>query len=95
MTLVLITLLVTVISLISYRLFGDRLSNIPFPGLRSKTLGLSDEINLKDFIMVIVTLAVLASSLYIILSETYDEGSQKWAYGMVGSIVGFWLRPEK
>ncbi len=95
MTLVSLTLLVTAISLIGYRLIGDRLAKIPFPGFRSKTLGFSDELSLKNVVMIIISLAVLGSSLYIILSKGYDEGTMKWAYGVVGSILGFWIRPEK
>ena len=39
----------------------------------------------------LVTIAVLGSSLYMILSGAYDESSTKWAYGSVGTIVGYWL----
>lgn len=41
---------------------------------------------------IIVSLAVLAISLYVIVSSRYDEGTQKWAFGTTGSIVGFWAK---
>ena len=44
---------------------------------------------------VVVSIVVLASALYVILSGSYDISSEKWAYATVGTIVGFWLRPEK
>ena len=49
-------------------------------------------IRLADFMMVFVSVAVLCSSLFIILSGRYDDAAQKWAFGSVGSVLGFWLR---
>ena len=40
----------------------------------------------------VVTVAVLASALWVILSGDYDEASAKWAFGAVGLVVGFWLK---
>jgi hypothetical protein len=42
--------------------------------------------------MVVVSIVVLAASLYVILSGNYDDGTQKWSFGAVGSIVGFWIK---
>ena len=39
----------------------------------------------------IVTGSVLASSLYVIVSKRYAEMDKKWAYGSVGTILGYWL----
>jgi hypothetical protein len=47
---------------------------------------------IADVMRVVVSLLVLLSGLYVILSGAYDGGSQKWAFGAVGSIVGYWLR---
>ncbi|WP_434053884.1 MAG: hypothetical protein RDA78_02970 [Roseibium sp.] len=44
---------------------------------------------------VVVSLAVLGSSLFIILSGGYEPDAQKWAFGSVGTILGFWLKPSK
>lgn len=46
---------------------------------------------LEPLMAALVSLALLATSLYIILSHTYDESAQKWAFGAAGSILGFWL----
>ena len=40
----------------------------------------------------VVTLAVLIAALYIIVARAYDDGTQKWAFAAIGSIVTFWLR---
>lgn len=44
---------------------------------------------------VIVSLVVLGSAIYMILSQNYGEASEKWGFGAIGTIIGFWLRPEK
>ena len=43
-------------------------------------------------VRVVVTLIVLGSALYIILSQNYGEADQKWAYGSVRIILGYWLK---
>ena len=38
-----------------------------------------------------VTILVLAASLYIILTKKYADADKKWAYGAIGTILGYWL----
>ena len=46
-----------------------------------------------DLIMpIVVTLAVLGCALYVIISKAYPEANQKWAFGAIGTILGFWLK---
>jgi len=40
-----------------------------------------------------LTVAVLAAGLYIILSRQFSAESEKWAYGAIGALLGFWLKP--
>jgi hypothetical protein len=49
----------------------------------------------KTIMAIIVSLVVLFSALYVVLSGRYAGDSEKWAFGAVGTIVGFWLRSEK
>lgn len=37
----------------------------------------------------IIVLAILLSALYVILSNNYADPAQKWAFGVVGVILGF------
>ena len=37
----------------------------------------------------VVSLAVLAASLFIILTHRFDPA---WAYGTLGMVVGYWLK---
>jgi hypothetical protein len=41
--------------------------------------------------MVISTL-VLLSALFIILSGRYGDAEQKWAFGVIGTVIGFWFK---
>jgi hypothetical protein len=52
-------------------------------------------LKIGDAMMVVVSLIVLCSALYIILSRKFDDSAEKWAFGMVGSIVGFWCRRSR
>ncbi len=45
----------------------------------------------QRIMQVVITIAVLGSALYVILSNKYPDDTQKWAFGAVGMIVGFWL----
>ena len=44
-----------------------------------------------EIVQIAVTFIVLASALYIILSKQYPDDTQKWAFGVIGLIIGYWL----
>lgn len=44
---------------------------------------------------ILVSVAVLASALYVVLSQGFGESAEKWAFGSIGTIVGFWMSPDK
>ena len=46
----------------------------------------------RSWMVYLITLFVLAIAAYVILSGKYDDSDQKWAFGAVGSLMGFWLR---
>lgn len=50
--------------------------------------------SLRRWMMGLVTAVVLGVSLFVILKKDQDEGSKKWAFGAVGTIMGFWLKQE-
>jgi len=67
----------------SLRLNVEREKTPPTPGVGAR------------FIMsCIVTTIMLGAALYIILSQSFTEADVKWAYGMVGIIIGHWLSPH-
>jgi hypothetical protein len=40
---------------------------------------------------IVISLVVLAAALYVILKMS-NADDHKWAYGIIGTIVGYWLR---
>jgi len=40
----------------------------------------------------IISIIVLSGALYVVLSQDYGQSDQKWAYGSIGTVLGFWLR---
>jgi hypothetical protein len=39
-----------------------------------------------------VSVILLGSSLYVILVNTYPDATTKWAFGIAGLVIGYWLR---
>ena len=69
-------------------------SDLPVGGGSPTTIAAPLMVNVRTAMMVFISILVLCSSLYIILSGQDDSENQKWAFGVIGSIMGFWLRPE-
>ena len=40
----------------------------------------------------LVSVVILVASLYIILSDVYETSHSEWAFGVVGVVIGYWLR---
>jgi hypothetical protein len=41
---------------------------------------------------VIISVVVLVAGLYVALSGKYQPAEKNWAFGIIGTIVGFWLK---
>ena len=92
--LVLGSIILTAGGLIAYRLLKGK--QIIFgSGVPLITPAAPLAIDARTVIMILVSVLVLGSSLYVILSMRYDAASQKWAFGVIGTILGFWLRAGK
>jgi hypothetical protein len=46
----------------------------------------------KAIMAVVVSLIILLSALYIILSKTFPPETDKWAFGVIGVLLGYWLK---
>lgn len=52
----------------------------------------ANDVNLFNYIpKLIFSLIFCAAGLYVILSNKYSEETQKWAFGIIGVIVGVWI----
>jgi uncharacterized membrane protein (DUF106 family) len=38
-----------------------------------------------------ITLIVLVAALYVVLSRKYATDTEKWAFGTIGLLIGYWL----
>ena len=43
-------------------------------------------------VRILVSFIVLGAGLYVILSHDYQVEDKKWGYGIVGTVVGYWLK---
>ncbi|HID32392.1 MAG TPA: hypothetical protein EYP24_03335 [bacterium (Candidatus Stahlbacteria)] len=46
----------------------------------------------KVLVRIVITFIILGVGLYVILSPRYDDSTRKWAFGMVGAVIGYWLK---
>ncbi len=47
---------------------------------------------LNAYVRIFVSLLVVGAALYVILSKGYGDAEQKWAFGAVGTGLGYWLK---
>ena len=47
---------------------------------------------MQSIMPIVVTLVLLVGSLFVILAKRYQATDRHWAYGTVGTIVGYWLK---
>lgn len=47
---------------------------------------------IKIWVSIIITFLLLGVGLYVILGQDYDASVKKWAFGVVGAIIGYWLK---
>lgn len=62
--------------------------------LRSRGARLSSKVRAtREFMPIVISLVVLLSAVFVILSgRGYPDAQQKWAFGVVGTILGYWLK---
>jgi hypothetical protein len=46
----------------------------------------------RNLMAPLISVAILCASLFVILSGGYKAEGEKWAFGSLGTIVGFWLK---
>ncbi len=48
-------------------------------------------IGFSEIMRGIITVALMAASLFVILAKRYSPDDKRWAYATIGTILGFWL----
>jgi hypothetical protein len=56
------------------------------------TRGLLPESVVRRRMQVALSLLVAVAALYLVLFQETDGEAQKWAFGVIGIILGFWLK---
>jgi hypothetical protein len=44
------------------------------------------------FIRIGLSVAILGFSFFVLISQKFSSDYTKWAFGMIGLVVGYWLR---
>jgi ABC-type multidrug transport system fused ATPase/permease subunit len=45
----------------------------------------------REIVAFVFSLVILLASLYVIINKKYQPNAEKWAFGSVGTILGYWL----
>jgi len=45
-----------------------------------------------DTMQVAISVVVLGAGLFVVLSKKYEAAEKNWAFGAIGTVVGFWLK---
>ena len=45
----------------------------------------------RNVVTLVFSVIILGACLYVILSKKYPEGTEKWAYASVGTVLGHWF----
>jgi hypothetical protein len=63
------------------------------PAIRGPSFGgPGSALSLRDTVQLTISALLMAASLFVILSKKYGPKEQYWAYGTLGTLVGFWLK---
>lgn len=60
-------------------------------GEKAKSLGRIDDM-IRSVMTPLISVLVMLASLYVILSGGYKADGEKWAFGSIGTIIGFWFK---
>lgn len=47
---------------------------------------------LHTYVRIGLTLLVILAALFVVLSRSYGDAEQKWAFGAIGTVLGYWLK---
>jgi hypothetical protein len=50
------------------------------------------KVNWRLFMQMILSLAVVTASLCLVLPGHGDATTKHWAFGMIGTVLGYWLK---
>jgi hypothetical protein len=88
--------LLTIMVLLACRVVHDTTSLYFGPVSSTLATVLNVSSSVTDILMqVTLTLILTGTSLVVVLSKRYGPKDKNWAYGTLGTILGFWLHFSK
>jgi hypothetical protein len=82
------TIIITAFAVMLFLALAVRSSGLSyFPRLAADIV-----VDVTISMQIVVTLLVLLAGLYVILEPSYASDDKKWGYGIVGTVVGYWLK---
>jgi hypothetical protein len=76
-------------------LVHGRLKDYAFPVIRSAPPARESSNVTKSRVQIALTFVLLLASLYVVLSGQFMANDKHWAFGTMGTLLGFWFRPGK
>jgi hypothetical protein len=49
-------------------------------------------LTVREWVQIIISVVLLVASFLVVRSPKYGPNDKHWAYGTIGTLVGFWLR---
>jgi hypothetical protein len=65
---------------------------LPKPSPRVPPKVTSSSLDYRVLMQILLSVLLVCASLYVVLAAHYDPNSKHWAFGTLGTIMGFWLR---
>lgn len=59
-------------------------------GMREQAKG--NKVRTGDLMPIVLSLLFAAAALFVILWTGYPDAQEKWAFGVIGTILGYWLK---
>jgi hypothetical protein len=57
------------------------------------TAGPGDQMDARLLMQISITLILMATCLFMIVSKKYAPKDKHWAFATIGTMLGFWLKP--
>jgi hypothetical protein len=84
--------IVSVVILFGLNAWRTTLPVAPTPGLSPQRPEIGQSFNYPLAAQLVISAVLLLAALFVVLTKRYPPQDKHWAYGALGTIVGFWLK---
>src|SRR5262249_44574362 len=88
---IIVVLVVGIVALIGVHWFFTGSYTTPDIHSANPATATSDQI-LKALAQIVISAILIVAALFVVLSKRYTPTDKHWAYGTIGTLVGFWLK---